>query len=216
MSEIPALRVEDLAKSFGVMPVLRGVSLVVGAKELVALVGPNGAGKTTFLRICATLARPSSGRVSVFGEDAAENGGRVRASVAYLAHNPGLYYELTARENLQLIAGLFDVKNGAERIEKELARFGLTAGAGSPVRTFSRGMRQRLALARIFVLRPPLILLDEPFTGLDSEGVEVLRVALAEYHATGGAVVMTTHRPEDEVLEGGRVVRLVRGQAAKS
>lgn len=216
MPQTPALQTENLVKHFGVAPVLRGLNLAVNPGEVVALVGPNGAGKTTFLRICATLSRPSSGAVRVFGVDAVEESDRIRAKLTYLAHNPGLYDELTGAENLRLMAGLFRTPDAERRLTSELERFGLAARAASAVKTFSRGMKQRLALARVFMLHPPLILLDEPFTGLDAAGVDVLLNALRDYHAGGGTVVMTTHRPADEVPPGGRIAQLERGLVADS
>jgi heme ABC exporter ATP-binding subunit CcmA len=209
-----SLEVRDLKKSFGFKPVLRGVTLDVSAGERVALLGANGAGKTTLLRILAMLGRPTAGTVCLNGLDSERNAQQVRRLVGFVAHSPYLYGELTARENLLFFGKMYTVQDASERTYQLLQRVGLEKRANERVHTLSRGQVQRLSLARALLHSPQLLLLDEPDTGLDAEGNELLAELLSEHIREGGAVLFTTHQLERAltmsdtilILDGGRIV----------
>ena len=186
-----AIVCEGLARRFGERDALAGVDLAVAEGETVLITGPNGAGKTTLLRILATVLRPSSGRVAVAGRDLPAGAPDVRRSVGYAGHDALAYPDLTARENLALYAALYDVPD--DRVDEELDRVGLDGRRGDRAAELSRGMLQRLALCRTFLHDPDLLLLDEPFDGLDVEGADLLQAELAE--RTGVTALVATHDP---------------------
>ena len=188
-----ALEVEHLTKRFGRTPALEDVSAAVAAGEAVLLLGPNGAGKTTLLRCAATLLKPSRGAVRIAGLDAARDGTAARRRLAVLGHESFLYQDLTPTENLAFYARLYRVAGAAARVDALLDRLGLRGWAQRPVRTLSRGLVQRCALARVLLHEPDLLLLDEPFTGLDAEARALLSTVLREAHARGTALLMSTH-----------------------
>jgi len=214
----PVVRAEGLVRAFAGTPVLRGVDLRVDAGEVVALLGPNGAGKTTLMRILALLLRPDGGRLALFGVETATP--VLRRRLGYAGHESFCYLDLTGAENLAFYAQLFDVPQAPARVAEVLSWAGLEGAARRPVRTYSRGMTQRLALARALVHRPELLLLDEPFSGLDAGAVVALQARLAELAAAGHTVVLTTHDLERAapiatrfaVLHRGRVAWLHEGQ----
>lgn len=160
---------ERVDKRFGGLVALRRVTLTIGAGEFIALLGPNGSGKTTLLRMAALLLQPSSGRVTHVGAEELPSE-QVRSRIGLVAHKALVYDELTARENLAFFARLYGLTNPAERIARVLEEVGLAHRAEDTAATFSRGMRQRLAIARALVTEPRLLLFDEPATGLDREG----------------------------------------------
>ena len=201
-----------LIKNFGRQPVLRGVNLRVEAGEFVALMGPNGAGKTTLLRILCSLARPTLGAVSVAGLSLPAEAEAVRRRLGVIAHHPLLYTDLTAEENLTFYARLYGLANPGPRLLALLERVGLAARRRDLVRTFSRGMQQRLAIARGLLHEPEVLLLDEPYTGLDPIGAQVLDGVVREHAARGGTRLMITHDLEPGFDLAGRSVILVRGQ----
>lgn len=213
MESSPVLRLERVSKAFGPRWALREVSLAVRRGEIVALMGPNGAGKSTLLRVAATLLRPASGVVWVEGYRWPPDGAGVRARVALLGHQPWLYPDLTAEENLRFYQRFYGWSEDQEALWRALERMGLAERAHERVRGFSRGMLQRLALARAFLSPAPVLLLDEPFTGLDVVGLEQAREAIRELTAQGRAVVAALHDPAAVdvahrvvVLVGGRLV----------
>jgi heme exporter protein A len=211
---VPAavVRAEGLVRDFGRTPVLAGVDLRVDAGEVVALLGPNGAGKTTLMRILALLLRPAAGRLSLFDAGAATPA--LRRRIGYVAHETFCYPDLTAAENLAFYAELFRVPEAAVRVAELLAWAGLGSAADRPVRTYSRGMAQRLALVRALLHRPDLLLLDEPFSGLDAAAVSALQARLAELAAAGHTVVLTTHDLERAAAIATRFAILHRGRIA--
>jgi heme exporter protein A len=186
------VEITKVAKRYGTERALAGVTLELRASSLCALLGHNGAGKTTLLGIVSTLVRPTSGQVAYQSGGRALEGADVRREIGLLAHSSLCYPELTAIENLELFAGLYELADA--RPDAVLDRVGLDARARTrPARTYSRGMLQRLALARALLTRPSLVLLDEPFTGLDRGGALALGDQLAELKAQGAIVVVVTH-----------------------
>ena len=185
------IEAENLRKTFAWTPVLEGVSCRVGAGEALGLFGPNGAGKTTFLRLLATLLRPSGGTLRLF--DRAPHDSAVRRRLGFLGHESFLYPDLTPVENLTFYGRAYNLSDLGVRIATALEQVGLRDWGNTPVRMFSRGMEQRLALARTLLHEPDLLLLDEPYTGLDSRGVTTLQTTLARAKGQGKTIVLTTH-----------------------
>jgi heme exporter protein A len=183
----------DISRHYGRRRALARVSLTCRAGEVLGLLGPNGAGKSTLLAILATLLAPSTGDVKYGQSTAAQAGPALRARLGFLSHDLHLYPELTARENLQFFARLYGLDNVAARVDAGLDRAGLASRAADVVSGFSRGMRQRLALERSLIHDPRLLLLDEPFTGLDDASVAALVARLKERRAAGRIIVVVTH-----------------------
>ncbi len=201
-----------LTRRFAGLTALHNVDVTVSAGEAVALLGPNGAGKTTFLRILATLLRPSSGALSLFGHPVGDGGARARRRIGFLSHQSFLYPDLTPLENLHFYGRMFRVPALAQRVPALLAQVGLVGWAHRPVRTLSRGLEQRCALARALLHAPELLLLDEPFTGLDVDGAGTLSDILRQTHAAGTTLLMTTHELHRAVEICQRAVILVHGR----
>jgi heme exporter protein A len=185
--------VRKLVKRFGLKTVLRGLDFMVDAGEFVAIIGPNGAGKTTFLRILATLSRPSLGEVAIAGFALPTHAAAVRRRLGVVTHLPLLYGDLTAEENLRFYGRLYNLDSLNKRVAEVLQLVGLFERRFDLVRTFSRGMQQRLAIGRAVLHDPEVILFDEPHTGLDQEACAMLDNVLAEVAARGRTVVMTSH-----------------------
>jgi heme exporter protein A len=187
------IEVSSLVKRFGPKVVLRGLDFSVRQGEFVALLGPNGAGKTTFLRILASLSSPTLGRVRISGHELPRQASAVRRHLGVVSHLPLLYGDLTAEENLLFYGRMYDVPSMEQRISAVLETVGLSARRRDLVRTFSRGMQQRLAIARAVLHNPDVLLLDEPHTGLDQDACEMLDAVLRQVAAQGRTVVMTSH-----------------------
>ena len=209
-----AVRAEGLVRRFGGIAVVAGVDLTVGGGEAVALLGPNGAGKTTLLRLLALLLRPSDGRLALFGVDAAAAPPALRRRIGYVGHESLCYADLTAAENLAFYARLFEVPDATRRIAALLAWAGLEGAARRPVRFYSRGMGQRLALARALLHGPDLLLLDEPYSGLDPQAADALGDRLRELRDAGRAIVFTTHELDRAAPLATRFAILDRGRIA--
>ena len=210
------IETKALAKSFGLKRVLRGVEFAVEPGELAVLLGPNGAGKTTLLRILGTLSRPSAGLVKVAGSKLPAGATQARQRLGVVSHHPLLYSDLTAEENLRFYARLYGLTNPAERIAQRLTQVGLAARRRDLVRTYSRGMQQRLALARAMLHDPQVLLFDEPYTGLDQEAADMLDGQLRSAAAQGCTVLMTTHDLPRGLALASRVLILSRGVIAFS
>jgi heme exporter protein A len=193
---IPAVATRDLARLFGRSAALAGVSLDVERGRLVALLGPNGAGKTTLLRILATSLRPSFGTAHVDGIDVAERPELIRRRVAYLPHATGLYDDLTATENLEFAAAMLSLPDGGDAVASALAEVGLEAVRDQRVRGFSAGMRRRLALGRLLLRNPSLVLMDEPHAALDAHGMALVDRLLQRWHDAGVTVVVASHQAD--------------------
>lgn len=187
------ITVKKLVKRFGLKTVLRGVDFTVQPGEFVALLGPNGAGKTTFLRILASLSRPSLGDVNIAGYKLPQEAAQVRARLGVVSHLPLLYGDLTAEENLQFYARMYNIPHYQLRISEVLEMVGLETRRRDLVRTFSRGMQQRLAIGRAVLHDPEVVLFDEPYTGLDQDASAMLDDVLKTVTAKGQTVVMTSH-----------------------
>jgi heme exporter protein A len=187
------ITVKKLIKRFGLKPVLRGLDFEVKQGEFVALLGPNGAGKTTFLRILATLSKPTLGEVQIAGYRLPQQAAHVRRALGVVSHQPLLYGDLTAEENLRFYGRMYDLINLQERVEEVLSIVGLLARRRDLLRQFSRGMQQRLAIARAILHDPEVLLFDEPHTGLDQDAASMLDGVLKEVAAMGRTVVMTSH-----------------------
>jgi heme exporter protein A len=194
------ITVKKLVKRFGLKTVLRGLDFEVQPGEFVALLGPNGAGKTTFLRILASLSRPSLGDVKISGYHLPQQAAQVRARLGVVSHLPLLYGDLTADENLRFYARMYNIPEYERRVTEVLEMVGLETRRRDLVRTFSRGMQQRLAIGRAVLHDPDVVLFDEPYTGLDQDASSMLDEVLKTVAAKGRTVVMTSHdlaRAED-------------------
>ncbi len=208
-----ALTVSGVSKVFGTRRALDDVSFEVPAGAFLSIFGPNGAGKTTLLRVLSTLARPTAGAVHLHGIDIAEEPEEARASIGLISHNPMLYLDLTAEENLMFAAELYGVQNPRERVLELLDAVGLAHRRLDTVRTFSRGMVQRIAIARALVHDPRVVFLDEPYSGLDPHAVDIFDELIASMRADR-TFVMVSHALEKGlsmcthalVLSAGRLV----------
>ena len=207
------IKVKKLVKRFGLKTVLKGMDFSVESGEFVALIGPNGAGKSTFLRILSSLTRPSMGAVNVAGYELPKQAADVRQRLGVVSHMPLLYVDLTATENLKFYGKMYNIPNIDARIAEVLEMVGLTKRKDDLVRTYSRGMQQRLAIGRAVIHDPDVILFDEPYTGLDQDASAMLDGVLRTVAAKGRTVVMTSHdlaRTEDlatrfDVLSRGKI-----------
>ena len=210
----PVVEVAGLTRSFGPRKAVAGVTFSLGAGECLALFGPNGAGKTTLLRVLAGLLRPSSGSARVSGV-ALPAGGEVRSRVGLISHHTMLYEALSPRENVSFAARLYSVADVSTRVEDSLRRMSMLARADAPVRSLSRGMQQRVSIARAMVHGPQLVLADEPYSGLDESGARALTSLLQELRSSGAAIIIVTHNLVEglslathaAVMQGGRFVR---------
>jgi heme exporter protein A len=214
------IEIRGLIKAFGSRAVLKGVDLDVAQGEFLTLVGPNGAGKTTLMNVVSTLGKPTGGRVRVAGYDVADGAPEARRQIGLVSHKTLLYDDLSAVENLRFYARMYDVPDAGARMETMLRQVGLWGRQHDPVRTYSRGMQQRLAIARALLHDPPVLLLDEPDTGLDQHAAVMLGDLLRQAGALRRTVLMTTHNLERGLELGDRVAILAGGriafQAAKS
>lgn len=217
------ITVKKLVKRFGMKAVLRGLDFEVQPGEFVALLGPNGAGKTTFLRILSSLSRPSLGDVRVSGYQLPKEAAQVRARLGVVSHLPLLYGDLSADENLRFYGRMYNLANLEARITEVLEMVGLEHRRKDLVRTFSRGMQQRLAIGRAVLHDPVVMLFDEPYTGLDQDASSMLDGVLKTVAAQGRTVVMTSHdlaRAEElatrfDVLSRGVIVASTTSQQLK-
>ncbi len=208
----PYLQIQGLKKSYTLKPILRGIDLDLYRGERVALLGANGTGKTTLLRILAGLTKPSAGTICIGGLDIVHDAQRVRHLVGFVAHQPYLYDELTALENLLFFGRMYAVKQVHERAAELLNRVGLARRTQERVSTLSRGQVQRLSLARALLHSPQLLLLDEPDTGLDEEGNALLANILYEHTENGGTTLFTTHNLEHALSWSNQIAILHAGR----
>ena len=205
-----AVDLEQLWKFYGDYPALRHITASVEEGSCCALLGRNGAGKTTLLRILAGLSPFQRGTVRTFGNTPRSDASR--RQLGFLGHGAGVYDDLTARENLLFFAQICELKNESQVARTWLERVGLERAAEMPVRQFSRGMRQRLALARAFLNAPTLLLLDEPFTSLDDRAIRILNELLSEARARGATIVLSTHQLHEALTIASHVAVLENGK----
>src|SRR3990172_1314970 len=208
------LQAKGLTKLFGDFAALQNVNFAVERGEFLALLGHNGAGKTTLLKLLALLNRPSLGRLEIAGQDPADDPVSLRRRIGLLGHNTFLYDELTAEENLSFYGSLYGIPSLRQACRDMLASVGLAPFAGELVRNFSRGMRQRLTIGRLFLHQPDLLLLDEPFSGLDERAVTLLESLLAQAHAGGTTIVLCTHQLDLALKHAKKLMILHRGKVA--
>jgi heme exporter protein A len=206
------IEVRELSKYYGRSSALRNLNLTIKRGEFIALFGRNGAGKSTFLRILAGLSRPSAGECKIKAVGAAEPHLQRRA-LGYLSHLTSLYLDLTAMENLQFYAQLMNVRSNDELLNQMIGQVGLAGREREPVRNYSRGMQQRLAIARAFLHNPEILLLDEPFTGLDQPGSDLLKNYLLDAHSRGKTCIMAIHDLQLGYEMADRLVILDKGAA---
>ena len=207
-----AIELEGLTRAYGERTALSGVSVRLGHGQTLAVLGSNGAGKTTLLRILATLLRPHSGVVRILGRELPREGWAVRGRIGLLGHDPLLYRDLTGRENLEYHARLHDVAGRSERIATVLDAVGMTRRAEEPIRLLSRGMVQRLAVARAVLHDPELLLLDEPASHLDPAATALVEPLVGR--SSGTTRVVVSHDPGGSIAEADLVLGLRRGEAA--
>lgn len=208
----PALELEHVARRFGRRWALRGVSCRVAAGQIVALAGHNGSGKTTLLRVISTALRASKGAGRVYGYDLDRDADRVRALVGSLSHAPGTYGDLTARENLVFSQRMAGLRPDHEAVTRTLETVGLSRVSNDRARTFSSGMTRRLALARLLLNPPRLLLLDEPYASFDVAGIALVNEFVLKTAREGGAVIVATHDLDRASAVMERVVELANGQ----
>jgi ABC-type multidrug transport system ATPase subunit len=206
------IQAEGLKKSFGNFDALCGVDLHVKRGEFMTLFGPNGAGKTTLIKLLATLTSPTSGTLSVYGYDVRKDVNNIRSVIGVISHDPYLYDNLSAFENIKFFGtlyGLDDVDNRARSVIKQV---GLERRMNDLVRTFSRGMKQRLTVARAIVHEPKILLLDEPYTGLDQHGAQIFGEMLSNLKSQRRTILMTTHNIEEGLDLSDRIGILAKGK----
>lgn len=209
-----AVDIRRLSRAYGATWALRGIDLHLPYAETLVLLGPNGAGKTTLLKVIATLIRPTRGGGTVLGSDLEKDRDAIRGRIGMLGHSTYLYGDLTARENLRFFAQMAGTAFSAHILDEALDRVDLGAHADQRVRTFSSGMKRRLALARLLLGLPELLLLDEPYTNLDQQTMKVLNGFLQDYRTQGGTAIVATHHLSGgfavadriAMLKGGRIV----------
>lgn len=211
----PLLELRNLHKRFGYRPILQDLNLKIAPGECVLLLGNNGAGKSTLLRLCATLFKPQQGQILYCGEPLDEVKPRYLREMGNIAHESRLYGDLTPRENLQLFGVLYDLPHVEERIPHALAQVQLAHAIDLPVKTFSSGMTKRTAIARLLLQQPRLLLLDEPYTGLDQKSTRWFQEYLQGFRDQGGTLLLVTHQLELGLELATRVVLLQQRQIVR-
>jgi heme exporter protein A len=209
-----AIHAVNVSKLYGDFPAVQNLSLEVPPGDFLALLGRNGAGKTTLLKVLALLTRPSHGKLTVGGVDPESDPITLRRRMGLLGHNTFLYDDLTAEENLLFYASLYGLQQPVPACRQTLDTVGLSAFAKELVRNFSRGMRQRLAIGRLFLHQPDILLLDEPFNGLDDRAVALLESLLTAAHRQGKTIVLCTHQLELALKHARRLLILDKGKLA--
>jgi heme exporter protein A len=207
------IEIRGLVKAYAILPVLRKLDLDIERGEFLSLLGPNGSGKSTLLRLLAGLSRPTVGTIRIGGWEVPGEAAAVRAQIGMVSHKPLLYENLSARENLRFFARLYNLSyaEADTRIAHLLERVGLAKRADDLARTFSRGMQQRLSIARALLHDPAVLLFDEPYTGLDQDASSILDDLLITARADGRTIIMSTHQLDRAALLASRVVILSRG-----
>lgn len=208
------VEIDNLTKAFGHFKALKGVDLRIKKGDFLTIFGPNGAGKTTLIKILSTLIKGTTGEVRIGGKNIDGDGERVRAMVGLVSHQPYLYENLSALENIVFFGRMYGVRNLRERAAALIAEVGLERRMNDIVRNFSRGMQQRLSIARALVHEPELLFLDEPFTGLDQHAAKILQGYMSRFHKEGRTSIMTTHNLSEGLEMSNRVIILANGAVA--
>jgi heme exporter protein A len=210
------IETEALVKAYGILPVLRQLNLTVTRGEFVALLGPNGSGKSTLLRMLSGLSKPTAGIIRIGGWTLPDEAYAVRAQIGMVSHKPLLYENLSAIENLQFFARLYNLPRDSveARIKEMLMQVGLAKRGHDLVRTFSRGMSQRLSIARALLHNPDILMLDEPYTGLDQDASAILDSLLQTAYTGGRTIIMSTHDLGRAATIASRAVIISRGVIA--
>lgn len=211
-SQAGAVKTQQLTKSFGNHLALRGIDLEVKPGEAVVVFGPNGAGKTTLIKVLATIMSPSSGEVLIDGLNLKNSAEQIRRRIGVVTHQTFLYNTLTAYENLEFYSRMYDVPHRKERIHGLVAMVGMTSRLHDRVGTLSRGMQQRLSIARALLHKPTIVLLDEPETGLDPQAISMLWEILQVEGEGKRTVILTTHNLERGLCLGERLLILGKGK----
>jgi len=212
---VAVVEADSIARAFGARRAVDGVTLRVQSGETLALFGPNGAGKTTLLRLLGGLLKPSGGSAKVGGEKV-PGGAAVRRQIGLISHRTLLYDALTARENVEFFAKLYGVQSPRDAAARSLERMRIADRANTPVRALSRGMKQRVSIARATVHSPSVVLADEPFTGLDASGARALSDLLAGLRSSGAALVLVTHNIDEGLSLATHVAVMNRGKLVRS
>lgn len=215
MTSDAAVEAQRLERRFGARVAVAEIDLSVRRGEFLTIFGPNGAGKTTLLRLLCGLLRPTAGDVRLFGTSLKKSPIEARRRISFIGHASFLYGGLTARENLLFYARLYGVPEAARRVDSLLEAVGLAERSGDPVRAFSRGMQQRLTIARALLHDPELVFLDEPYTGLDREAARTLTGLLSDVRSRNQTAVMVTHNIEEGLELASRVIIMSRGRAVE-
>ena len=209
-----AVQIRGLRKSFGRTPVLRGIDLNVPQGTVLSLLGPNGSGKTTLIRVMATLTKPDAGDVQIAGAGLGRQSARLRRLIGVVGHDPLLYDDLTARENLRFVCRVFGLGSIDERVDAVSDLIGMTPDLDRKIGAMSHGMKKRFSIARALLHDPQVLLLDEPESGLDQEALSLLDSVIASRSDSARTVIMTTHNLERAVALGDRMAILARGRVA--
>ncbi len=203
---------EGVTKSFGNIRALSGVDLGVKRGKFLTVFGPNGAGKTTLIKLLSTLTKPTSGKLIISNHDVKKDSDKVRGLIGVISHDPYLYGNLSALENIRFFASLYGVSQAEEKAREAINQVGLGNRMHDLVRTFSRGMQQRLAVARAVIHEPRILLLDEPYTGLDQHGGRIFGDLLKWLKSQNRTIIMTTHDLPEGLEISDRVAILDRGR----
>ncbi|GAV23627.1 heme ABC exporter ATP-binding protein CcmA [Carboxydothermus pertinax] len=206
------IEMKDITKKIGDKIILKNISFNISSGQFVTVLGPNGAGKSTLFKILALLMKPTSGTLKINGVTVNESGIALRAKLGVISHNSFLYDSLSARDNLLFYAKMYGLKNAERAVKEVIQQVGLELSYYQPVKTFSRGMLQRLAIARCLLTNPEIVLLDEPYTGLDQQAIEILNKVLKTLKTEKRTVLMITHNFEEGVTLSDRIFILNRGQ----
>ena len=209
-----AVRIRGVTKAFGRTPVLRGIDLDVPKGEVLSLLGPNGSGKTTLIRVIATLTRPDAGDVQICNLGLGRRSARLRRMIGLVGHDPLMYDDLTARENLRFVCRVFGLDRADERVEAVTESMGMTADLDRRMGAMSHGMKKRFSIARALLHNPAVLLLDEPESGLDQEAVSLLDAVISHRSSIAGTVIMTTHNLDRAIRLGDRMAILANGRVA--
>ncbi len=207
-----AIETENLTRSFGHIDALKGINLKVPVGEFLTVFGPNGAGKSTLIKVLSNLIYPSSGKAFICGDDISKNGDALRSKIGLISHNTFSYNNLSPYENLMFYGKLYGLPNPNVRIKELLEEVELSHRLHDPVHTFSRGMQQRLSIARALINNPSIIFLDEPYTGLDQHAIRILTDILNKLHKAQNTIFMTTHNLKQGLEICDQVIIMVSGK----